>query len=127
MNAVNVGLVRADHPVDMDKALVATLRRDLFGHQFAAIDKAFRVALTERDVAGGVLVEQGIEEQQAAFRDGRGVGHQRHFAQAARTFVGIEQLVQDFITAERTGFNDAPFLKANRDVVDQRALIGKWL
>ena len=29
VNAVDVGLVRTDHPVDMDKTLVAALRRDL--------------------------------------------------------------------------------------------------
>src|ERR1700722_6942279 len=99
MNAVDVGLVRADHPVDMDKTLVAALRCDLFRRQFAAINETFRIALTERDVAGGILVEQSIEEQQAAFRDGRGVRHQRHFAQATRTFVGVEHLIQDFLTA----------------------------
>jgi hypothetical protein len=38
MNAIDVGLLRADHPVDMYKILVAALRRDLFGCQFAAID-----------------------------------------------------------------------------------------
>jgi len=37
INAVDVCLVRADHPVDMDKTLVAALRCDLFGRQFAPI------------------------------------------------------------------------------------------
>ena len=62
MDAVDVGLVGADHPVDVDQALVAALRRDLLGRQLAAVDKTFRVALAERDVRGGVLVEQRVEE-----------------------------------------------------------------
>ena len=63
VNAVDVNLVRADHPVDMDEALVAALRRDLLGRQLLAADEAFRIALAERDMTGGVLVEQGVEEQ----------------------------------------------------------------
>src|SRR5437667_4402460 len=63
VNAIDVGLIRADHPVDMDQALVAALRRHLLGRQLGAVDEAFRIALSERDVAGGVLVEQRVEEQ----------------------------------------------------------------
>ncbi len=40
-NAVDIGLVCADHPVDVDQALVAALRGDLFGGQFVAIDETF--------------------------------------------------------------------------------------
>ena len=49
-----------------------------------AVDEAFCIALPKRDMAGGVLVEQGIEEQKAALRDRRGMGHQRDLAQTAR-------------------------------------------
>ena len=49
--------------------------------QLVAADEAFRVALAERDMRGGVLVEQRVEEQQPAFRDRRGMRHQRHFAE----------------------------------------------
>ena len=65
VHAVDVDLVRADHPVDVDQALVAALRRDLRRRQAAAVEEAFRIALAERDVAGGVLVEQRVEEQTA--------------------------------------------------------------
>ena len=66
VDAVDVDLARADHPVDVDQALVAALRRDLLRRQLGAVDEAFRVALAERDVAGGVLVEQRVVEQDAA-------------------------------------------------------------
>ena len=50
MNAVDVGLTIADHPVDMDQALVAALRRDLLRRQLGAVDEALLIALAERDV-----------------------------------------------------------------------------
>src|SRR5689334_12724694 len=78
MDAVDIGLVRADHPVDVDQALVAALRRDLLRRKFRAVDEAFRITLAKRDVARRVLVEQRVEEQQAAFRNRRGMRHQRH-------------------------------------------------
>src|SRR5665811_446239 len=62
-STVDVNFIRADHPVDMDQALVAALRGDLLRRQLATVDEAFRIALAERDVAGGVLVEQCVEEQ----------------------------------------------------------------
>ena len=64
------------------------------GRELRAVDEAFRIALAERDVAGGVLVEQRVEEQEAALRDRRGMRHQRHLAEAARALVGVEHLVQ---------------------------------
>ena len=66
LDAVDVDLVRADHPVDMDQALVAALRRDLVRRQLVAVDEAVGIALAERDVAGGILVEQRVVEQDAA-------------------------------------------------------------
>src|SRR3569832_696910 len=68
-NAVDIGLGRADHPVDMDQALVAALRRDLLRRELGAVDEAFRIALAERDVRRSVLVEQRVVEQQPALRE----------------------------------------------------------
>src|SRR5665647_3692256 len=105
VDAVDVDLVRADHPVDMNQALVAALRGDLLRRQLAAVDKALRIALAERDVAGGVLVEQGVEEQQPAFRDRRGMRHQRHFAEPARALIRIQHLVEYFRAARSLGLD----------------------
>src|SRR6185437_5876108 len=65
-------------------------RGDVVWRELGAVDEAFRIALAERDVAGRVLVEQRVEEQQAAFRDRRGMRHQRDFAEAARAVIRIE-------------------------------------
>src|SRR5580693_3185390 len=94
VNAIDVDFVGADHPVDMDQALVAALRRDLLLGQPGAVDETFRIALAERDMAGGVLVEQGVEEQQPALRDRRGMRHQRYLAEAARALIGVEHLLE---------------------------------
>src|SRR6478752_7588914 len=58
MDAVDIGLVRTDHPVDVDQALVAALGCDLLRRELCTVNKAFRIALAERDVARRVLVEQ---------------------------------------------------------------------
>src|ERR1700722_2270881 len=76
VDAVDVDSVRADHPVDMDHALVAALLRDLLGTKLGAVDETLRVALAKRDVAGGVLVEQRVEEQEPAPGDRRGMRHE---------------------------------------------------
>ena len=60
---IDVGAGRADHPVDVNQALVAALRRDLLRGQLRTIHKALRVALTKRDMGSGILVEQGVKEQ----------------------------------------------------------------
>ena len=62
--------------------------------ELRAVDEALRIALAERDVAGGVLVEQSVEEQEPALRDGRGMRHQRDLAEAARALVGVEHFAQ---------------------------------
>src|SRR3979490_3589203 len=75
VDAVDLDLVRPDHPVDVNEALVAALGGNLLGRQVAAIDKTFRIALAERDVAGRALREKGVEEKQTPFPDWAGNAH----------------------------------------------------
>lgn len=84
VDAIDIDLAGADHPVDMDQALVAALRRDLLRRQVRTIDETFRIALPQRDMAGGVLVEERVVEQDAALRDRRRGMRQRDFAEPAR-------------------------------------------
>src|SRR5580692_4329296 len=63
VKSVDVDLAGADHPVDVDQAAVSALGCDLLGLQLRSVDEALRVALAERDVAGGILIEQRVEEQ----------------------------------------------------------------
>src|SRR5580692_6378646 len=66
IKSVDIDLVRADHPVDVDQAGITALGCNLLRRQVGAIEEALRIALAKRDVAGSVLVEQRIEEQQPA-------------------------------------------------------------
>jgi hypothetical protein len=78
-------------------------------------------------VAGGVLIEQRVEEHEAAFRDRRGVRHERDLAEAASAFIAVEHFSQHFLAALGLSLDDTPRLESDRDAVDQRALIGERL
>jgi hypothetical protein len=97
------------------------------GSELVAVDETLRVALSERDVAGGVLVEQGIEEQEAALRDRRGMRHQRDLAEAPRAVVAVEHFFEHVLAARGLRLDDPSGLEPDRDAVDQRALIGERL
>ncbi len=89
--------------------------------------QAGAIGLADRDVAGGVLVEQRVEEQQPAGGDRRGMRHQRHLAQAAGALVGVEHLRQHVLAGAGRRLDDAPGLEPHGDVADQRAAIGERL
>ena len=76
----------------MDDAVVHTVGQQfLLRHGRTALYSA-GVTLTEGDVAGRVLVEQRIVEQNAPPVDGAGRRHQRDLADAAGAFIGVQQL-----------------------------------
>ncbi len=51
-------------------------------------DDIHRIGVAEGDVAGGVLVERGVEVEHPRARNRRAFGHQRHFAKAPGALVG---------------------------------------
>src|SRR5690606_36009027 len=108
LGAVDVDRVGADDPGGVDEALVAAPGGDLVRAQRAAALEALGVALAERDVAGGVLVEEGVVEEEPALRDGRGMRHQRHLAEAPCALVGVEHLIEHLLAAARLRLDDAP-------------------
>ncbi len=126
MHTVDVGPVRADHPVDVDEAAVAALRRDLLGRQRVAVDEALGVALAERDVAGRVLVEQRVEEQQPAPRSARNAAPAPPRPGGARPR-RCRAPCSAPLRPVRPGLDDAPGLEPHGDAVDQGALVGQRL
>ena len=78
-------------------------------------------------MTGGVLVEQRVEEEKAALRDGRGVRHQRDLAEAARAFVASSTFFSTSSPREAFASTMRPAFEADRDAVDQRALVGERL
>jgi len=78
-------------------------------------------------VAGGVLVEEGVPEEDAGLRDGRVVGDESNFAELACTFVSGDELVDGGFACGGGGFDDAAILEGTADVFDQRALVRERL
>jgi len=78
-------------------------------------------------VAGGVLVEEGVPEEDAGLRDGRGVGDESDFAELAGSFVGGDELVQGGFAGGGSRSYDAAVFKCAVDVFDERALVRERL
>ena len=69
------------------------------GHVLA-VDEAGGVGLAEGDVAGGVLVEEGVPEEDAGLGDGGVVGDESDFAEAGGAFVGGDELAQGVLATQ---------------------------
>ena len=74
-DAVDVELVRADHEVDVDVALVRP-------NPVGLVPERERVRVSERDVAGCVLVDQGLVEDGAERADAALLVDERDLAEA---------------------------------------------
>ena len=88
---------------------------------------AVREALAQRQMAGGVLVEQGLVEQQAAPADGRIVGHQRALAQIAAALVHGDHLGEQGLVLLCVPLHRLALLKTDPEILDQLALIAQGL
>ena len=68
-HAIDVEAAIADHEVDVNHAAIAAGGGErLVGHRFAALHRE-AVGGAERDVAGGVLIEQRVVEETTGLRD----------------------------------------------------------
>ncbi len=127
-NAVDVGLGRTDHPVDVNEALVSTLRRDLLRRDVAPLTKHFESALAERDMRGRVLVEQRVEKQQPAPAKSAMNAAPAPPSPSRRAPSSVSSTLFEHLRAARgLCVDDLAVLEAHRDVVDQRALVGQRL
>ena len=67
LNTVNICALCPDHKIDMLHGVVGTARRKLFlAHGLAALD-ILGIRPAQRQVAGRVLIVQGIEEENTGF------------------------------------------------------------
>jgi hypothetical protein len=67
---LHADLAGTDHPIDMNDAVVRAMNGQfLFVHADATNERE-RVCRPECDVTGGVLVKQGVVEQNPGTRDG---------------------------------------------------------
>ena len=90
----NLDIFRSDHEIDVDCAPVASGSVEfLIVHRVATVYRKF-VSRPERDMAGRILIEEGVVEQQPGLRDRRAVGNERHLAESSGARIGFHQLAQ---------------------------------
>ena len=106
INAIDIHLIRTDHPIDINQAFIAALGGNLLGRQRPAIEEALGVTLPKRDMAGRVLVEQGIEKQQPALRNRRRMRHECNLSKTTCALVGGQYLSQHLFTTRCFGLNN---------------------
>jgi len=111
----------------MDERGIAAAARDLILRELGAADEAIGMALPERDVAGGIFVEERVVEQESRLADRRGVRHERDLTDPAGALVGVEQLVEHVRPLGGMGLDDTPHLELNRDIGDERAVVAERL
>jgi hypothetical protein len=69
-DTVQINFTRSDHPIHVNQAFVRAPRRKLFLAELIAAFQTRAVGLPQRNVAGGVLIEQRIQKLQSAGSDG---------------------------------------------------------
>ena len=105
----------------------APLAASCFRRQLVAVAQAGGVGLTQRDMRRGILIEQRVEEEQAAGGDRRRVRHKCDFAQTPRAVIGVDQPLQDILPSTGARFDDATFFKSHLDAFNHGALMRQRL
>ena len=81
-DAVDVHLRGADHEVNMGEAGVPASGIELFICQLFAAGECEAIGAPDRDMTGGILIEERVVEEMSASGNGGAGRDQRHFAQA---------------------------------------------
>ena len=110
-----------DHGV-IDTQLAALLQRFVL-----EILNGVGIAHAQRQMAGGILVEQRVIEQDAGLADGRIVRHQSALAQIGAALVHGDQLGQQFVIDIGVPLHRLALVEPDPEAVDQLALIAEGL
>ena len=111
---VDVDLVRADHEVHVDRALVDALAVGL------VLDRE-GVGVAERDVAGGVLVDERVVEDRLERPDPALLVDERELAQPRRAVVLRDRRPERVGADVGVGLDRSPALELDPDAVHVRA------
>ena len=84
-------------------------------------------AHAQGQVAGGVLVKEGVVEQQAGLADGAVVGHQGALAQVGAALVHGDELGEQVVVLVGVPLHRLALMEANPEAVDKLALVGQGL
>ena len=78
-------------------------------------------------MATGVLVKEGVVEQEARLVDGRVKRHQRAFAKIPAALVHLDELGEQLVVLLRVPFDGLALVEADPESVDQLSLIAQGL
>jgi hypothetical protein len=101
---VDLDLRASDHEVDVDAGDV-----DAFVAANGSLDRRGRPPVG--DVAGGVLVEQRLQEQHAGLTDAAVARHQSDLAEASRSLVRLELALDQLAPVLRLDVDDPSLLE----------------
>ena len=121
---VDVQIARADHEVDVFvRGVCAAGGELLLGHAVGALDQ--RIRLPDREVTGGVLVKESVEEKsvQRAYR--RVVLDESDLAQVVRAFVRLDDVAQDLFAALGAEVDNASLFEFEPKLVDDVAVVNE--
>jgi hypothetical protein len=74
-----------------------------------------------------ILVEEGVQEEQAALRDGRRVRHERNFSEPPRTGVGLDETLQYFLALGGASLHNLSALESDVNPFDHGSLMRQRL
>ena len=84
-------------------------------------------AEAQRQMAGRVLVEQRVVEQDAALADRRRIRNQRSLAQIGGAFVHVDELAQQRLVLFRVPFDGFALMEADPEILDQLPVVAQGL
>ncbi len=118
-------VVVAYHEVHVNHGVIDAHGVEFIEGIVVVVSDAVGKAGAEGEVAGGVLVKEGLVEGNAALTDGGGVGHKGALAEHTSAFVHGDHLAEKFLALFGVNFHRAAALKADREILDEFPAVGE--
>ena len=74
-------------------------------------------------MAGCIFIKESVVEQQIALRNRGAMRDKSNFSEPPSTFIGVDQLQEDFLPLRRASLCYAAIFEGYRDVFDQATLM----
>ena len=127
VHAVDGEIVAADHKVGVVAGVVHADLVELFlGHILKALHALVK-AEAERQMAGGILIEERVVEEQAGLVDRRLLRHERALAKIVAALVHADDLLENILSLFGFYLHGAALFKADGEILDELARIGERL
>ena len=83
------------------------------------------IAVAQCQMAGGILIKEGVVEQQLSVADGAVVGHESALAEVAAALIHSNELGQQIAVDLRIPFHGLALMEADPELVDELSLIAQ--